>query len=153
MTVPTSSRSNPPRRSAICDDFVLLGDAPGQILTWRDRLRGLLDSLRLELHPEKQHLWNTLGGIDFLGYRVSPFHKRLRRGNEARQRRRLEGLLSKLRQGQVKACNVTQSVQSWVAHALHADTSGLRKALLNGPEEFHPYPFASHLRGVAFATR
>jgi retron-type reverse transcriptase len=124
-----------------CDDFVLFGDAPGQLLTWRDRMRGLLDSLRLELHPGKQHIWKARDGIDFLGYRVFPFHKRLRRGNEAGQRRRLVRLMASMRNGEVEAAQVTQSVRSWVSHALHADTYGLRKTVLGGAERHPPLRF------------
>jgi retron-type reverse transcriptase len=114
-----------------CDDFVLFGNSPRELLAWRERLRGRLDRLRLELHPAKQHIWRSRDGIDFLGYRVFPFHRRLRRGNEARQRRRLKRLLADLSRGQVSPQMVTQSVKSWVAHALHADAFGLRTRVLS----------------------
>jgi hypothetical protein len=70
-------------------------------------------------------------GIPFLGWRVYPDHRRLKRRNGVAFQRRLVCLLEALADGQATWEQVNASVQGWVAHASHGDTWGLRRSLLS----------------------
>lgn len=62
-----------------CDDFVLLGDSPGQIEAWRERIAEFLRThLALELNP-RQILAPVANGVDFLGYVVRSDYRLVRR--------------------------------------------------------------------------
>jgi RNA-directed DNA polymerase len=71
-------------------------------------------------------------GAAFLGYRIFPTHRLLRRENVRRFQKRLKVLQSQFSSGIITVENVGQSVQSWIAHASHADTYGLRRKVLSG---------------------
>jgi hypothetical protein len=86
--------------------------------------------LHLRLHPKKQWIFPVSEGVDFLGYRVFPTHRRLRRSNGVRFQRRLRRLQQEYRMGQKTLPEVRQSIASWIGHASHADTYRLRSALL-----------------------
>lgn len=68
--------------------------------------------------------------LDFLGYRIWPTHRRLRKSSIARITHTLRRLGRQYAKGLVSLARITESVQSWVAHALHADALGLRTRLL-----------------------
>lgn len=68
--------------------------------------------------------------LDFLGYRMWPTHRRLRKSSIARITHTLRRLGRQYARGQVSLARITESVKSWVAHALHADALGLRTKVL-----------------------
>jgi Sulfatase-modifying factor enzyme 1 len=87
--------------------------------------------LRLRLHATKCQVMRTQDGIDFLGYRIFPAHRRLRQTTARRFIRRLR-LQSKLYSGGMLSLQcIDRSVQSWLGHATHAATYGLRRRVFN----------------------
>jgi retron-type reverse transcriptase len=115
------------------DDFVVLADDVEQLWRLRDRIAAFLqENLRLRLHPQKQTVTPVTTGIDFLGYRVFPTHRRIRRTSGFRFRRNLKRMAVRYREGRIDAQQVQQRVAAWIGHAAHADTYGLRAALLDG---------------------
>jgi retron-type reverse transcriptase len=113
------------------DDFVVLSDDREELWQARDAIEAYLHArLRLRLHPRKQYVAPVTAGIDFLGYRVYPTHRRLRRSSGLRFARRLKRMQLHYRQGKIDGKKVGQRVASWIGHAAHADTYGLRMALL-----------------------
>ena len=112
------------------DDFVVLGEDRGWLEEVKDRAADYLEGLRLRLHPGKCQVFPISEGIGFLGYRVFSDHRRLRRDNVVRVRRRLKKLQEAYRDGCIELEDVSRSVQSWIAHASHADTWGLRRSVL-----------------------
>lgn len=112
------------------DDFVVLAEDKGFLHGVKEAMGGYLERLRLRLHPTKCQVFPVTQGIDFLGYRVYPDHRRLRRENAVYFRRRLKHLQKDYRDGRIDLERVSRSIQSWVAHVSHADTYGLRRAVL-----------------------
>jgi len=114
-----------------CDDFLLL--APDKATLWQ--LKGAIDDflasrLRLTLHPTKQWVRPVSAGVDFLGYRVFPTHRRLLRASGYRLQRNLRAMQRTYRRGGVSPGTITQRIAAWIGHARHADTYRLRTALL-----------------------
>ena len=113
------------------DDFVVLGD--DKVWLWEVRAameEYLQTQARLRLHPKKQWVFPVSEGVDFLGYRVFPTHRRLRRSNGVRFQRRLRRFQREYRLRQKTLTEARQSIVSWIGHASHADTYRLRSALL-----------------------
>ena len=91
-----------------------------------------LQTLRLTLHKERAVVYPTRTGIPWLGFRVYPEYRRLRKDNVKAFRRRLRKLQADYAAGQVVQERVKASIQSWIAHASHANTYRLRQQILSG---------------------
>jgi retron-type reverse transcriptase len=66
--------------------------------------------------------------LDFLGYKIWPTHRKLRKDSVRKVRRKL----LRYRAGKVSAENVIKSIKSWIGHASHADSYWLRQKLSGG---------------------
>ena len=94
-----------------------------------ERLVDFLQTLRLVVHAGKSAVFPVRLGVDFVGFRVFPTHRRLRRGNVRRAFRRLRDLRAAYLAGEIPVERMNASVQSWVAHSRYASTYGLRRHL------------------------
>jgi hypothetical protein len=113
------------------DDLALLDDDKGRLWELRDAIGAFLARERLLLHPKKQQIHRTGDGVDLLGYRIFPTHVRLRRNNGYRFRRRLRAKAVAYAQGRIELADVRTSVAAWIGHARHAQSIGLRTAVLD----------------------
>jgi RNA-directed DNA polymerase len=82
------------------------------------------------LHHHKVQVRPTALGLDVLGYRVFPGRRRLRRDNGYRFRRRLRGLARGYARGDLDWPVIEASVAAWIGHVCHAESRGLRRAVL-----------------------
>lgn len=69
--------------------------------------------------------------LDFVGYRIYPTHRRLRRDSIKRIKTSLKRLQRHYAAGKIDMDKVGPVVQSWIAHAKQADTHGLRTKILS----------------------
>ncbi|AHM74481.1 RNA-directed DNA polymerase [Yersinia hibernica] len=70
------------------DDLMLLGNSSQQLIEWREEISTFLThTLRLTLHPTKQHLQRCSQGADYLGYKIYPHYLHLRTRNLNKIRR------------------------------------------------------------------
>jgi RNA-directed DNA polymerase len=113
------------------DDFTVLGRDKEQLHELREMIAERLSMQRLRLHPRKAHIYHTARGIDLLGYHVFPHKRRLRADNGHRFARKLCGFARAYRAGRMKWEDFNPSVQSWIGHARHADTEGLRRFIFD----------------------
>jgi len=109
------------------DDFVVfhnnkryLRDLLGEITEYLD------DPLRLTLNGKTQIFPIRPRSVDFLGYRIWPTHRLLRKGNVRRTKRKLRKYSRLFAEGAIELSKITPSVMSWLGHAKHADTHRLR---------------------------
>ena len=65
--------------------------------------------------------------------------RRLPEDNVARFRNRLRGLRDRWRAGIVTRAEVEAKIGAWIAHASHADTFHLRRAIFEGTR-YEPWP-------------
>jgi len=126
------------------DDLLLFDDDKQTLWAWKRAIQEYLaglrpspfcglkgDGLRLALHERESTVYPVTNGIPFLGFRVYPDHRRLKRANGVAFARRLRGWYAALAQGELTHDKLNQHVQGWVAHAIHGDTYGLRQAILS----------------------
>ncbi|HEC85028.1 MAG TPA: hypothetical protein ENI48_07300 [Thioploca sp.] len=72
----------------------------------------------------------TCRGVDVLGYFVFPRKRLLRNQNGHRFYRKLRGLAKAYALGKINWLDAKPSIQSWIGHAKHADSYGLRYRIL-----------------------
>ena len=111
------------------DDFLLFHDDKAQLHAWRAQVVEQLVNLRLRLHERKAVIGPTRDGVAFVGYRIFPTHRRLRKDNVRAFSRRLRQMRDAYQRGDITLEEIRPSIQSWVAHAEHADTYRLRERL------------------------
>jgi retron-type reverse transcriptase len=113
------------------DDFLLFGKDRGSLKRKGKAVRDKVAELRLSIHPDKYRLLPTTHGVDFVGFVSFPDGRRkLRKGNVRRFERRLARMKFEAAQGEREWAEVTRSVESWIAHASHAQSYRLRRNLL-----------------------
>ena len=115
------------------DDFALFHDDPAVLEEWRGRIGAYLARRRLSLHPRKTYVAATAEPTTFLGYVLLPNgRRRLPEDNVRRFRNRLRSMGDRLRAGSLTPEEAQPRIASWVAHAKHANTRRLRRALFRG---------------------
>jgi hypothetical protein len=110
------------------DDFLLFADDKPTLWEWAAAIQERLARLRLSLHPPQVYPVKT--GIPFLGFRIYPTHRRLKRQRGIAFQRRLNELYRGWLTGKIPRQRLDDSVRSWAAHAAWGDTYGLRRAVL-----------------------
>ncbi len=113
------------------DDLLLFGNDKTQLHAWRHELATYAARLRLTLHEKQAVVFPVRVGIPFLGFRVYPDHRRLKRRNGIAFQRKLKWLCAQLAHGEIEMAQFTASVNGWLAHVQHGDTYGLRRAVLS----------------------
>jgi len=113
------------------DDFVLVDSSRTRLHEAKAEIaRFLEEKLDLRLHPKKQAITPLRCGIDFLGFRIFPAHRFLRKENARRFIRRLKKMKRQFEEKDITLARVSASIKGWLAHAKHGDTYKLRKNIL-----------------------
>jgi RNA-directed DNA polymerase len=112
------------------DDLLLFAAEKPTLHRWRGEIIGFSQTLRLTLHEEKAQVFPVKDGIDFLGWRLFPHHRRLRRENVRHAVRRLQWQQAAYARGELSLDELSASVQAWLAHASHGNTYQLRRRIL-----------------------
>jgi RNA-directed DNA polymerase len=113
------------------DDFLLFAETKSTLHSWKKAIIAFAATLRQRLHEREAVVFPVSTGIPFLGWRVYPDHRRLKRRNGVAFQRRFARLLGEYAAGQITWEQVDASVQGWIAHVAHGDTWGLRRSLLS----------------------
>jgi retron-type reverse transcriptase len=121
------------------DDSVVLENDKKYLWEVKREIESYLEPFRLRLHGHKCQIRRTDQGVTFLGFRVFPEFRLLRRDNVVRVRRRLRGLQTRYTAGEFSFEEVTRSVHGWLGHAKFGDTYRLREKLF----EEHPFQKAA----------
>lgn len=115
------------------DDFALFANDRATLERWQVQLAQYLAARRLLLHPRKTFIAETAEPALFLGYVLHRGGMRtLPPDNVNRFCGRLHSLRTRWKNGEQNETAVRQRIQSWVAHAAHADTWRLRRTLFRG---------------------
>ena len=117
------------------DDWIIVHHDKEHLHDRRRHLANWLhDELGLRLHHKTQvfpvaaHRGRAL---DFLGYRIWTTHRKLRKDSVRRMNRRLKRLQHQLAAGLIDWERINATVQSWVAHARHANSYQIRRDVLS----------------------
>lgn len=111
------------------DDFVILHEDKKYLHTlWRAIEEYLGDNLHLELN-RKTAVFPARHGIDFLGYRIFPGHKLLRKRYIKRTKRMIKHFEKEYRDGNMQLEYIRQVLASWIGRAERANVPYLREEI------------------------
>jgi len=114
------------------DDWLVFANDKAELHAHQARISAFLVRLRLVLHDRKTQVYPVDTGIPFLGFRLFPNYRRLKRPNVIRFKRRMRRLFLQFADGYIPMERVQASINGWVAHAAHGSTYRLRAQLLDG---------------------
>jgi len=113
------------------DDFRLFDHDRSRLRAHGRAAKSKLAELRLTMHPDKYRLRPTRVGVDFVGFVVFADGRiRMRRASVRRFERRYRRRRWEVERFGADAAALSASVRSWVAHAQHAHSQGLRREVL-----------------------
>lgn len=112
-----------------CDDFILLSDDKGKLNKGLVEIRQYLSSLRLKLHPNKLFIRPTQSGITFVGYRIWPHCRKVKKSNIRAFRRRVRWMKWAYANEFLEWKEVASRLNSWMGYVKHADATFLVKQL------------------------
>jgi RNA-directed DNA polymerase len=98
------------------DDFVLFSNDKEELHQWKEAIQYRLQELRLVLHPFKSEIHPTVSGVPFLGFRVFPHHRVVRKDSVRRYRRRLRKTVQERKYRQISATQLEHRLNSWLGH-------------------------------------
>jgi retron-type reverse transcriptase len=98
------------------DDFVLLGNDKHQLKQWKEAVVQYLATLRLTPHPHKTQIHHTKDGVPFLGFRVFPQHRYVRKEKVKRYRRYLQRNLQRRQEGTLSPQTLEDQLNAWLGH-------------------------------------
>lgn len=110
------------------DDFLLFGNDKHNLHEWKEKIIARMAKLRLTLHEPQVFPVHT--GIPFLGFRIYPTHRRLKKKRGIAFQRRFRHLYHQWLAGEIDRARLDASARSWSAHASWGGTYGLRRAVL-----------------------
>jgi len=113
------------------DDMALFDNDKARLRMLGEELGDFVEArLKLRFHEGASPM-PVSRGLTFLGFRLFPNHWRLKSGSVNRFVRRMKGYQKDCAEGKMPPEKLTQSVQSWIAHASYAQTYELRRQLLS----------------------
>ncbi len=112
------------------DDFAIFDDSKRKLWMYKDKLVEFFDKLRLVLNPKKQYVFPVEIGVDFLGYRIFPAHRLVRKTTIYRYSRKLKQLAQNFREKKTQLATLKASLFAWFGHIKHANSYNLRKMVL-----------------------
>lgn len=114
------------------DDFVIFhNDKKVLHKMARQIKRYCHEELRLLLHAKKTVVFPVKNGINFLGQKIFPTHRLLRKNNLQRFKKRTDQRLNIYKEGKLSSSKLEAQLNSWLGHAKQADTFRLRKKIFN----------------------
>lgn len=116
-----------------CDDLLLFAHDKATLHEWRRAIIVQAATLRLKLHEGRAQVVPVGTGLPFLGWRVFPYRRRLKRRNVIAFTRRFRQQRTRYAAGTCTAKELHASLQGWIGHARHGNTHALRRSLFAVP--------------------
>ena len=105
------------------DDFVIFGDDPSQLREHKHRIEDFLRE-QMRMQYSKWSVSPVSRGINFLGYRIWPTHKLLRKQSVRDAKRKIVHYRKNGQEEKLRAF-----LGAWLGHAMWADSYNLKQAL------------------------
>ena len=83
------------------------------------------------MHANKSTVFPVKSGVDFCGFRVFPYYRKLRKANVKIFVKRVKKMQKFFARGEIGLRYISDSVMAWIAHASHGNTYKLRGKLLS----------------------
>ena len=110
--------------------FTLFAEDKPTLWQWAIQIEARLARLRLSMHTPQ--VFPVVTGVPFLGFRIFPTHRRLKKRRGIAFQRRFRSLYQRWLAGDIPRSRLDASARSWAGHAASGDTYGLRRSVLGG---------------------
>jgi hypothetical protein len=112
------------------DDFVILHPDKSIIEKYQKEITSFLNrNLKINLHSDKSKIQSLSKGVVFLGFRIFPHYKLLKKSNLRSMKNKLAIYKSGFQEGKIDYDKIYDFVEGWFAYAKNADTHNLRKKI------------------------
>ena len=113
------------------DDMAFFSDSKDYLKDILDEVRIFLSNrLKLKFNPRYTFLNSRLNGLPFLGFRIFPNLKRIKKGNLKRTKTKLEKKRMAFQAGKITEDHFVMSTRSMYDHIGYADSFKLRSKFL-----------------------
>ena len=112
-----------------CDDFILFDNDPSVLRGALDLTREYLAGIRLRLKRESVPVIPVRAGLTYVGYRIWPTHRLLRKENVRQFRRRVRWMRKAYGDRTIDWTDIRPRLDSWMGHARQADSERLIRRL------------------------
>ncbi len=99
------------------DDCILFSNCKRQLQEAKDKIEELLFAKRLKINEKKCQIFPVNNGINFLGFHLYPFYKRILRQNLQRFKRRMKVMSHQFSTGKIEMKNLLLSLNAWLGYA------------------------------------
>lgn len=111
------------------DDFIILHHDKKYLYRIKVEIENFLNN-SLKLHLNKKTCIRPISvGLEFVGFRIWPTHRRMKKKSAIKMKRRLKYLLKAYNRGEVTFDEVNSSVQSYLGILQHCNSYYLRQAI------------------------
>ena len=93
------------------------------------KIKGFLGSKRMRMHGRKLSIKPVRAGLTFVGYRIWPTHRLVRKDNIKRFLRRMSWIRNAYSQGMIDWEDIKPRLDSWIGHVKHTDSRRLIRRL------------------------
>ncbi|HLD05457.1 MAG TPA: reverse transcriptase domain-containing protein [Candidatus Nanoarchaeia archaeon] len=112
------------------DDFVILHANPSILSGYKCKINQFLETIQLNLHPDKSKIMPLPRGIGLLGFRVFPYHKLPAKRNIRKMQRRMLRYRELLLEKRVSYDQVYTGLEGWLAYVKNGNTYRFRSRFL-----------------------
>lgn len=113
------------------DDFIIISNSKEKLWQLKKQIEHYINNELLLEFNSKTGIFPITQGVDFVGYRIWPTHRLLRKRSTKKIKRKLKTFEKKYATGEIEFEEINRCIQSWLGHAKHADTFRLRRKLFN----------------------
>lgn len=113
------------------DDFIVLSDSKEHLWEVKRQIEHYINQELLLEFNKKTTIFPISQGVDFVGYRIWPTHRLLRKRSVKKFKRKLKVFEQKYAEGEIEFKEIDCCVQSWLGHAKHANTYHLRRKVFD----------------------
>lgn len=111
------------------DDFIILHESKEYLHEVKNKIISLFVSMRLTLHPKKANIFPVALGIDFLGYRIFPNHRLVRKSTVKRFLKNAKGKIRQYSKSYIGFDKLMESFNSWESYMNNGNSYNLKKDL------------------------
>jgi RNA-directed DNA polymerase len=112
-----------------CDDFIVLAKDRHELYSLRSNTNQYLDSIRLSLHPNKNFIRPVKAGLTFVGMRIWPHYRLLRKDNIKSFRRRVRWMQKAYAADMIDTDYIRPRLASWIGHSGNTNNYRLLRRL------------------------
>lgn len=114
------------------DDFVIFNNDCNILECNKTNISVFLNkNLKISLHPDKSRVINLIRGVEFLGMKIFPKHKILKRKNIRKFKRKLDLMTNLYSTKIISYDEIYDFVEGWTAYSKNADTYNLRTIIIS----------------------